>query len=252
MSAWEGSGRHPLSERSDSAAKPSVFILGDVRLYREGLSWHLIRDGSLEVVGAAEPSPAVLDAITALAPAAIIFDLAMPSCLDLARELRSRVPGSKLVAFAVSNVDHDIVGGAMAGIAGYVRRDGGVEDLVSEVLNAVRGELHCSPRLAARLLEQLASLACGNGRTDRATDEAERPGRPLTRRETEILALVEKGLSNKEIARTLNISFATVKNHVHHILEKLHVSRRGEAGARPKWRRDATTLVQTQVRSSGS
>jgi DNA-binding NarL/FixJ family response regulator len=145
------------------------------------------------------------------------------------------VPAAKLVAFAVSDIDHEIVVGAMAGIAGYVHRDGSVAELVTEVLNAVRGELHCSPRLAARLLQQIASLSLGGGKGGSAPDANEGP-RALTRRESEILGLVDQGLSNKEIARALNISFATVKNHVHHILDKLQVRRRTQALARMRAR----------------
>jgi DNA-binding NarL/FixJ family response regulator len=209
-------------------------------LYREGLSWCLTGDGSLDIVGAAEPSGAMLDCIEALFPDAIIFDLAMPNCLDLARELRARMPSTKLIAFAVSDIDQEIVGGAMAGVAGYVRRDGSVGDLVNEVLNAVRGELHCSPRLAALLVEQLASLSCGMARAGEPTSGSIESPRSLTRRETEILALVDKGMSNKEIARTLNISFATAKNHVHHILSKLQVRRRTQAIASMRQRLAAT------------
>jgi two-component system, NarL family, nitrate/nitrite response regulator NarL len=207
--------------------KPAVFVLSDVRLYREGLSWSLIREGSLAVAGAAPPSPATFACLKALAPEAVILDITMAESLQLARSLRVELPRTKLVAFAVGSVDCELVAGAMAGISGYVHRDGSVEDLVSEVLNAVRGELHCSPRHAALLLEQVAALSGG-----RAVTPAADARQSLTRREAEVFAYVAKGLSNKEIARALNISSATVKNHVHHVLEKLQATRRTQALAR--------------------
>ena len=108
--------------------------------------------------GCREPPRETLEAQT---PDAIIFDLTMRDGLQLARALHARVPDAKIVAFAVSDIDGEIVTGAMAGISGYVHRDAGIGDLVTEVLNAVRGELHCSPRLAARLLAQIASLSFG-------------------------------------------------------------------------------------------
>jgi len=216
--------------------RPRVFIVSDVRLYREGLSWNLTREGSLEVEGAFGPSVLALVSQPSQAPDAIIFDIAMPHALQLARELRAAWSNTKIVAFAVSDLDHEIVAGAMAGISGYVHRDGSVSDLVREVLNAVRGELHCSPRLAARLLQQVASLSSGGGKQENAFAEAGEGARPLTPREAQILSLVDKGLSNKEIARALSISFATVKNHVHHILDKLHVRRRTQALARMRKR----------------
>jgi two-component system, NarL family, nitrate/nitrite response regulator NarL len=215
--------------------KPTVFILNDVRLYREGLSWTLTRESSLNVVGAAEPSEATIACLEALVPDAIILDITIPGSLEHARALRSRLPRVKMVAFAVSNVDCELIAGAKAGISGYVHRDGTVGDLVRAVLNAVRGELHCSPRHAALLLEQVASLSRDHIHTGRSDDGASRALETLTRRESEILGYVEKGLSNKEIARALNVSCATVKNHVHHILEKLHVRRRAQAV--DQWRR---------------
>jgi two-component system, NarL family, nitrate/nitrite response regulator NarL len=211
--------------------RPTVFIISDVRLYREGLSWNLTRDGSLDVMGSCGHSSIALESLKARAPEAIILDIAMRDGLQLARELHARLPQVKIVAFAVSDIDREILTGAMAGISGYVHRDGSVRDLVNEVLNAVRGELHCSPRLAARLLQQIASLSFGEADASKASGNGD-ARRALTRREAEILGLVDKGLSNKEIARALNISFATVKNHMHHILEKLHVRRRAQALAR--------------------
>ncbi len=223
-----------LTRNEDSSSPPATskftaFILSDVRLYREGLAWSLAGEGSLDPVGSAEPSESTLERLVSLAPDVIILDMAVRDALEIARTLRARLPRAKIVAFAVSNVDTEIVSCAMAGICGYVRRDGTVDDLVKEVLNAVRGELHCSPRLAALLLEQVASLSCGDSAarvSDRDTGEALQS---LTEREREILDYVDKGLSNKEIARALDISSSTVKNHIHNILEKLHVSRRTQA-----------------------
>jgi DNA-binding NarL/FixJ family response regulator len=91
-----------------------------------------------------------------------------------------------------------------------------------------RGETIISPRLAASLFQRLAS------QRRRTNQEVDPETRELTLRERQILALVEQGMANKEIARTLGIELATVKNHVHHVLEKLKVSRRGQAAARAR------------------
>jgi DNA-binding NarL/FixJ family response regulator len=224
-----------LAEAGALAARPKVFILSNVRLYYEGLSWNLVREGSLDVVGAAEPSAAGIGRLRELDPDVIILDMATPRCLDLARELRSCLARIKLVAFAVNPVDCELVACAKAGISGYVPRDGAVGDLVGEVLNAVRGELHCSPRFAALLLQQVASLSAVHAGEVTAA-ETGRGGvggvQVLTPRESEILGHIDRGLSNKEIARVLNISCATVKNHVHNSLDQLRVGRRTEALAR--------------------
>jgi two-component system nitrate/nitrite response regulator NarL len=103
---------------------------------------------------------------------------------------------------------------------GYVGQDGSAEDLVAAVLRALRGEVLCSPQIAAFLFNRIATLSSG-----RSTAPADAP---LTPREREIAALVACNLPNKEIARRLCLGPATIKNHVHNILQKLDIHRRGE------------------------
>ena len=111
-----------------------------------------------------------------------------------------------------------------AGAAGYLTRDASLRDLFAALSSAVRDEVLCSPRIVASLARRLARLA---------EQHATRPTpASLTAREAEVVGLLDAGLSNKEIATRLCIELPTVKNHVHHILEKLHVNRRGEAAAR--------------------
>jgi DNA-binding NarL/FixJ family response regulator len=104
-----------------------------------------------------------------------------------------------------------------------VAREGSVHDLVDAVERAARGELQCSPQVAGTLIRRLAW---------RAAAGATLIPSPLTARESEIVRLIDEGLSNKEIAVRLGIEVATVKNHVHNLLEKLRVRRRSEAAAR--------------------
>jgi two-component system nitrate/nitrite response regulator NarL len=121
-----------------------------------------------------------------------------------------------------------VLGCAEAGVAGYVPREASLEDLVETIGCASRGELRCSPQLGVTLLRQLALRAAG---VDDAASRA-----PLTSREVEIVRLIEHGLSNKEIATRLGIQVATVKNHVHNLLEKLRIHRRAEAADRLRGR----------------
>ena len=90
-------------------------------------------------------------------------------------------------------------------------------------MDAMEGRMHCAPHIAAAMFNRLA---------DFLQEPQPTPLPSLTSRQSEILALVEQGRSNKDIARQLAISSATVKNHMHHILQKLQVSRRGQAAAR--------------------
>ena len=209
-------------DRARSLRRPKAYVVSDVLLYREGLSSHLQKNKRLDFIGAGPPTEATLLALESLSPDAVIVDLAMRDSIAFAEQIRNRVRRAKTVAFAVSDLDKCVVACAKAGICGYVPKDGTAEDIVLTVLHAVRGELHCTPKFAAMLLAQLAALA-----PETTVDKARAP--ELTPRQQEILEQIRRGLSNKEIARLLGISAATVKNHVHHLLEKLSVHRRTQA-----------------------
>lgn len=206
-----------------SAFPPRVFILSDVRLLCDGLSLALARQSSIIVLGVADlaTSPTT---IAALQPDVLLLDVAMPGGLDALLPLRLLLPAMKVVAIAVAEVEQELVGCAAAGVSGFVPRHGSVDDVVAAVHGALKGELACSPRTAALLFGGLAALA---SRRNGATSDSS----VLTRREQEIVALVGDGLSNKEIARRLRIQNPTVKNHIHSILGKLHLRRRGEVAA---------------------
>src|SRR5439155_3862772 len=130
---------------------------------------------------------------------------------------------ARIVAFAVVETDAEILACAEAGVSAWVPREGSIDDLVATIESVERDELHCPPKLASTLFRRLASL------TRRLPQRS--PADGLTAREREILALIDRGLSNKEIAVRLSVEVTTVKNHVHNILDKLQVSRRNEAAA---------------------
>jgi DNA-binding NarL/FixJ family response regulator len=209
---------------SDGALQPRIFILSDVRLYREGLALSLSRRSDIDVVGAGAPSTMTLAEIDTLALSAVLLDVATAGGLNLSKEIMRVAPAIKVLALAVGHVDHELIAYAEAGIVGYVPREATVDDLVISIRAALRGELVCSPRVAGLLFQHLAALSRAR----------QLPGEnnQLTPREREIMELIQQGHSNKEIARSLRIAPATAKNHVHNILEKLQVSRRGEAAAR--------------------
>lgn len=214
-----------LGERDDAFQNgvPRAMVVSDVRLYREALALRLTQSGRIEIVGTAERAEVALARLSDLGPDVVIVDRAMPDALSIART-NGRTASTKVVAFAVADLDGAVLECAEAGLAGYVTRDGSVEDLIDAVESAVRNEVRCSPRVAATLFRRIAALS--SAAPVLAPRESE-----LTQREREIVGLIERGLSNKEIAKHLSIGTATVKNHVHNILEKLDVKRRGEAAA---------------------
>ncbi len=202
-----------------------LLIVADIRLYREGLAHILARDAGLTMIETAGDLYAALRLVAERELDVVLVDMAMPHSLSAVQGIVVTAPDVKVVALGLPELERDLIACAEAGIAGYVPRDASVTDLVAVLESVARGELLCSPRTAAALLRRVTALAMGR------RGEADVPG-VLTPREREIVALLERGLSNKEIARALGIEVATVKNHVHNLLEKLRVHRRGEAVAR--------------------
>jgi DNA-binding NarL/FixJ family response regulator len=200
-----------------------IFIAAQVRLYREGLVDMLAREPGFSVVGTTGGRNEIVERVRALHPNVVLLDAALPESLITVRELADATP-AKVIALASPETEAAVVAGAEAGISGYVTHDDSPADLVATIRSVNRGDLLCSPRVAGALLRRVATLA-----SDRS---AGRHDARLTSRELEILRLLDEGLSNKQIARQLSIELATVKNHVHHILDKLGVARRGEAVAR--------------------
>jgi DNA-binding NarL/FixJ family response regulator len=207
---------------SDSEhVRPRVIVVSDVLLYRHGLAASLERDGRIEVAAAISARDTHV-ALAAQPTDALLLDASTESGLALARQIRSSYPALRLVGFGISGGAAGLIACAESGLCAFVDRDGTVNALVSAVLSAIKGELNCSPRVAALICDRLASLAGGKAEASE----------PLTQRESEVAALVAEGLSNKEIAIGLRIGPATVKNHVHNILDKLKVPRRAAIPAR--------------------
>jgi DNA-binding NarL/FixJ family response regulator len=202
-----------------------VLVASDIRLFREALAESVSHSPAWALIGTAESAEKIAEVMDAHIADIVVFDAAMAGAMTLVRRAASEQPELKFVAIAVTETGNEVIACAEAGVAAYVPKDASVEQLLSTLEHVRRGELLCSPVVAASLFRRLAAMSAA--RSD--------PGFPvdtLTQREMEIVGLLERGLSNKQIAGTLHIEVATVKNHVHNLLEKLHVKRRGEAAAR--------------------
>jgi DNA-binding NarL/FixJ family response regulator len=215
----------------DTSQAIRVLIFSDIRIYREGLAKALHNDGCVVIVGAYATVRDALELAADIAPDVVLLDVANPDALREVRRVNGGFAGAPIVALGVLKRDGDVIACAEAGIAGYVFRDASLGELVATVESAARGELRCSPTVAATILRRVATLA--------ARQRVPPPGPTrITRREREILELIEQGLSNKQIAARLFIEIATVKNHIHNMLEKLHVRTRSEAAATLRRARD--------------
>ena len=196
----------------------SVFVVAAVRLYRDGLS-QALRERGFEVVGEGGVEGCA-EAFAAAQPDVVLVTADPRGGVKEIRAVVAAAPDAQVVALAVPDAEGAILACAEAGAAGFVTVDQSIEDLAQAIASAARGELTCSPSITAALARRVAALAGGQPVAD-ATAR-------LTRRETEISDCLRSGLSNKEIASRLHIEVATVKNHVHNILEKLGASRRTE------------------------
>jgi DNA-binding NarL/FixJ family response regulator len=214
-----------------------VLVVSDVRVVQQGLSAILAERGEIEIVGTADVSCAPERCIQ-LHPDVLLFDAARRARVGGAAELVAWVPDVKIVAFGVEETGDEVLALAAAGTAGYVHKSADCADLVRVLEGVMCDELPCSARAAASLYHSVAALT--RARRDAWTAPA--PDSltcalplsrvlPLSRRELEIVHLIDGGLPNKQIARQLGIEVSTVKNHVHNLCEKLKVHRRGEAAA---------------------
>lgn len=199
-----------------------IFVVSDVRLYRDGLANALESDGRLEMVGASARARSALDDATCdPAPDVVLLDMTVEDAFEAARRLSAREPPIKVVALGILERTRDIVRCAEAGVAGFCCRDQSLDDLVETVEQAACGELQCNARVAGALVRRVAKLA--------ARQLPDPASARLTMRELEVVELINEGFSNKEIAARLCVQLATAKNHVHNILDKLGVHSRAQA-----------------------
>lgn len=204
----------------------TVVIASRTRLYRDGLAALLTARGEFEVCGTAASAEEAIHAVAEFGAACVILDSALPLALEATRSILRFGKDVVVLALGLPETDSDILAFAEAGIAGYLGQDGTVDDLVAAIGSAMRGELHCSPQVAGQLLRRLASRAAASVDPDVSSH--------LTAREAQVLDLIERRLTNKEIAGRLGIEVATVKNHIHNLFDKLQVHRRSEAVSRAR------------------
>jgi DNA-binding NarL/FixJ family response regulator len=208
----------------------SVAVASDIRLYREGLCVSLAKATSLEVGGAAATPEGCVALVDELRPDVVLVDVTMTGSRRTIERLAGPEFGAAVVALGVSETPEDIVGWAETGITAFVTRAASLGELIRVLEGAARGEATCSPRVTATLIRHVGALSAARSAPDGSDAR-------LTRREHEVLELLQEGLSNKAIATHLSIEVPTVKNHVHNLLEKLGLSHRAEAAAWSRRRR---------------
>lgn len=197
-----------------------VLLVCDVRLYLDLLAAELRTMPGVTVVGCAATAAQALQLARVVHPEVAVLDSGMRGGLELIRNLTSGALRLRVVVVGIEESEQDIVACAAAGASGFVPMHAGIEDLRRAIRLVWRGEAVCSPRSSAILLRQFAQSV-----------SAVHPGvhAPLTAREWQVADLLRRGLANKEIAQHLHIEVATVKNHVHRVLDKLKLTSRSQA-----------------------
>jgi two-component system nitrate/nitrite response regulator NarL len=207
-----------------------LLIVTPIKLYRDGIAHFLRSSQQVKVLGTADESSETVRLARELVPDVVLLDMAMEDSRATARAMRAAVPQATIVALAIPESEGYVLSCAEAGISAYVPRDGSLDELLGTILRAADGEAVISPVIAGGLLRRVAALS-----SQREPPPPEkRPAARLTAREAEVIALIDDGLSNQQIAHRLCIELPTVKNHVHSILDKLGASSRSEAAARAR------------------
>ena len=200
-----------------------VLLADDHILFRKGLASLVAAQADVEVVGEAGDGLEALQKARELKPDIILMDIHMPNCdgIKATRLIKAELPNVRIVMLTVSDEDEDLFEAIKGGAQGYLLKNLRPEALFDMLRGTMQGEAPVSPVMATKILGEFAQ------RTKKK--EGVVPTAALTGREKEILALVVNGISNKEIAGRLFITEGTVKNHLHNILEKLHLENRVQA-----------------------
>ena len=197
-----------------------VIVIEDHPVTRLGIVALLRQSDRVDVVGEAGSGDEGIDLADRLAPDVVLTDLRLGEGTDGVRvtaTLRARTPAPAVLVLTTYDTDRDIVRAVEAGAAGYLLKDTDPAEITDAVVRAAAGETVLSPALAQRVVARIS-----------------RPRVELSAREVEILAAVARGLSNREVARELVITEATVKTHLVHVFTKLGVDSRTAAVARAR------------------
>jgi len=201
----------------------TVVVADDQSAVREGLVLLLGTLPGIAVIGEAEDGEAAVEAAAAKNPQVVLMDLNMPHCdgVEATRRIRASQPQTQVVVLTTYSDDDSIIGALRAGALGYLTKDATRAEIGRAVLAAAAGQAVLDPEVQRRLLSAAVRAP--------AAADAGPAGDDLTPREAEVLRLIAAGRSNREIARALFVSEATVKTHVNRIFAKTGSRDRSQA-----------------------
>ena len=202
-----------------------ILLVDDQALFRESLALLLTSQRDLLVVGEANNGEAALDLVSTARPHVVLMDLRMPVLDGVAatRQLRAAHPEVQVIALTTFDDDADVLAALRAGAIGYLLKDVSGEMLYAAIRAATHGQSLLPPAIATKVVAQLTRLA------DTPSVQAQPQPHPLSDREVEIVRLLARGATNREIAEALVLAEGTVKNHLTNILGKPGARDRAQA-----------------------
>lgn len=203
--------------------KLRILLVDDHILFRKGLDQLLSSQPDFQVVGEAGDGLEALEKARELMPDLILLDINMPRCdgREATRRIKAELPYVVIVILTVSDDDQDLFVALQNGAQGYLLKKMEPDDLFGQLRGLARGEAPLSRLLAGKILREFTRV-----HTPQPDGERE-----LTAREEQVLQLVARGMSNREIGNQLVVAENTVKNHLRNILAKLHLENRVQAAA---------------------
>ena len=210
--------------------KIRVMLVDDQRLMREGLRTLLELEDDLVVVGQAADGLQAMDLYPSLQPDVVLMDVRMPNMdgVQATRQLLDRWPDAKVIIVTTFDDDEYVFEGLRAGARGYLLKDVSGHELAAAVRTVAAGGALIEPSVARKVLAEFSRLAPPTPQAAESLTE------PFSEREQEILTLVARGLTNREIALKLNLAHGTVKNYVTSILGKIGARDRTQAALRAR------------------
>jgi DNA-binding NarL/FixJ family response regulator len=202
-----------------------VVLIDDQHLIRQGLKALLELEPDLQVVGEGENGQMAIALVETLQPDVVLMDIRMPVMDGVAatREINQQFPGTKVLVLTTFDDDQYVAEALRCGAMGYLLKDTPSEELAAAIRSIHRGYTQLAPGLVEKIMAKVPMIAPATPPTPPSSwDE-------LTPREQDVLRLIAKGASNREIAQSLYISEGTVKNHVTNILNRLNLRDRTQA-----------------------
>jgi two-component system, NarL family, response regulator LiaR len=202
-----------------------VLLCDDHALFRQGLKKLLELEPDINIVGVAGSGQEMLDMLKKAGPDVILMDIGMPNMDGITAAYKSKkiLPHANIIILTIYEDEPHIFQAIKAGAIGYLLKDVSIAEVVDAIRKARKGEALLQPVIAAKVLKEFAML------DKKSINQGEQFYSGLTEREKDILRLIALGGTNKEIARKLNISEKTVKNHISNIFQTLHVNNRTQA-----------------------